>query len=257
MIPPCCICRCLQLHLEAGMWTKARLVLDHHAELSTRQGLGARRWPVSARTWRSTTRATTRPPRRATAACWRRGPGDPVALAALERIASRTGDAPRRFGWPRRPSIAAATRRERAALAMRAAELAETAAHDLPRAAALARRALEAVPATRPRRTCSNGCTRRWGSGASWSRSWSRRGARRERSAIGRRGAAGKSRARRRCGSSGWGRFTRSRLRRSGQGAGALRRVGGAGRRGGRRRCARCCAPPKRPATRWSPPRRR
>ena len=39
---------------------------------------------------------------------------------------------------------------ERAAVAMRAAELAETAAHDLPRAAALARRALEAVPGYAP-----------------------------------------------------------------------------------------------------------
>src|SRR6202012_3984620 len=39
---------------------------------------------------------------------------------------------------------------ERAALAMRAAELAETAAHDLPRAAALARRALGGGPGSAP-----------------------------------------------------------------------------------------------------------
>ena len=124
-------------------------------------------------------------------------PGDPVALAALERIASRTGDA-RGAGarWPRRPSIAAPTPAERAALAMRAAELAETAAHDLPRAAALARRALEAVPGYAPGGAPAGAAaTRRSGAGTRWSR-WSTRragaGARRRR----RRRGATRARAR-------------------------------------------------------------
>ncbi len=73
-----------------------------------------------------------------------------MALVALERIASRTGDAPAQVRLAEAAVDRCSDAAERAALAMRAAELAETAAHDLPRAAGLARRALEAVPGYAP-----------------------------------------------------------------------------------------------------------
>ena len=180
-------------HLEAGNWTKARLCLDHHAELSKDQATGARRWPGSARTWRSITKVTTRPPPRATAACWRRG-------RAIRWRSSRWSGSPRaratrrrRCGWRRRPSIAAATwasaRRWRC----------------VPPSWRRRRRTIcrgrrgwpggrwRRCPATPRRRTCWSGCTRRWGSGASWSRSWRwarPRPAASERSASGATGAA-------------------------------------------------------------------
>jgi hypothetical protein len=136
-------------HLEAGNWTKARLCLDHHADLSkdrdwagTLAGLGAH----LAEHHEGDDEAAAARYRRLLEA----RPGDPVALVALERIASRTGDAPAQVRLAEAAVDRSADPAERAALAMRAAELAETAAHDLPRAAGLARRALEAVPGYAP-----------------------------------------------------------------------------------------------------------
>ena len=95
-------------HLEAGNWTKARLCLDHHAELSKDKDWGATLAGFGAHLAEHHEGDD-----EAAAARYRRlleaRPGDPVALVALERIASRTGDAPAQVGWPRRPSIAAAT----------------------------------------------------------------------------------------------------------------------------------------------------
>ena len=136
-------------HLEAGQWTKARLCLDQHADLSndrdwsaTLSGLGAH----LAEHHEGDDEAAAARYRRLLEA----RAGDPVALVALERIASRTGDAPAQVRLAEAAVDRCSDAGERAALAMRAAELAETAAHDLPRAAGLARRALEAVPGYAP-----------------------------------------------------------------------------------------------------------
>jgi golgin subfamily B member 1 len=135
--------------LGGGEWKKAREALDREADLShdrdwaaTLMGLGAH----LAELHEGNDDAAAGRYRRLLEA----RPGDPVALAALERIASRTGDAPAQVTLAEGAVDRSADPAERAALAMRAAELAETAAHDLPRAAALARRALEAVPAYAP-----------------------------------------------------------------------------------------------------------
>jgi Tfp pilus assembly protein PilF len=136
-------------HLEAGQWTKARQCIDHHAELSTDRDWGGTLAGLGAHLAEHHEGDD-----EAAAARYRRllesRPGDPVALVALERIASRTGDAPAQVRLGEAAVERSADPAERAALAMRAAELAETAAHDLPRAAALARRALEAVPGYPP-----------------------------------------------------------------------------------------------------------
>jgi len=136
-------------HLEAGQWTKARLCLDQHADLSndrdwsaTLSGLGAH----LAEHHEGDDEAAAGRYRRLLEA----RAGDPVALVALERIASRTGDAPAQVRLAEAAVDRCSDAGERAALAMRAAELAETAAHDLPRAAGLARRALETVPGYAP-----------------------------------------------------------------------------------------------------------
>lgn len=135
--------------LAAGQWAKARLALDHQADLSrdrdwaaTLVGLGAH----LAEQHEGDDEAAAGRYRRLLEA----RPGDPVALAALERIASRTGDAAAQVALAEGAVDRSSDADERAALAMRGAELAETAAHDLPRAAALARRALEAVPGYAP-----------------------------------------------------------------------------------------------------------
>ncbi len=135
--------------LAAGQWAKAREALDHQAELShdrdwaaTLVGLGAH----VAELHEGNDEAAAARYRRLLEA----RPGDPVALAALERIASRTGDAAAQVTLAEGAVDRSADPAERAALALRAAELAETAAHDLPRAATLARRALETVPGYAP-----------------------------------------------------------------------------------------------------------
>jgi golgin subfamily B member 1 len=135
--------------LVAGQWSKAREALDRQADLShdrdwsaTLVGLGAH----LAELHEGDNEAAAGRYRRLLEA----RPGDPVALAALERIASRTGDAVAQVTLAEGAVDRSADPAERAALAMRAAELAETAAHDLPRAAALARRALDAVPGYAP-----------------------------------------------------------------------------------------------------------
>jgi len=135
--------------LAAAAWGKAREALDHQADLThdrdwaaTLLGLGAH----LAELHEGNDDAAAGRYRRLLEA----RPGDPVALAALERIASRTGDAAAQVTLAEAAVDRSGDASERAALALRAAELAETAAHDLPRAATLARRALEAVPGYAP-----------------------------------------------------------------------------------------------------------
>jgi tetratricopeptide (TPR) repeat protein len=132
-------------HLSAGRWKEARAALDHQAELTV-----DRDWASALLGLGAHVAEQHEGDDEAAAARYRRvleaHAADPVALGALERIASRTGDASAQVAL----AVATVGRgeepAERAALAMRAAELAETALHDLPQAAALARRALEAVP---------------------------------------------------------------------------------------------------------------
>jgi tetratricopeptide (TPR) repeat protein len=136
-------------HLAGGRWLAARAAVDHEAELTTDRDWGAALLGFAAHIAEQHEGQD-----EAAAARYRRvlevRRTDQVALHALERIASRTGDASAQVAL----AVAAVARAddpaERAALALRAAELAETASHDLTQAATLARRALDAVPGYAP-----------------------------------------------------------------------------------------------------------
>jgi tetratricopeptide (TPR) repeat protein len=136
-------------HATAGRWTRAREALDDQARLTSDQDWAAALLALAAHIAEHEENDND-----AAAARLRRvletRAADPVALRALERIAARTGDARAQVAL----AVAAVGRSvdagERAALALRAAELAETALHDVPQAAALARRAIEAVPGYPP-----------------------------------------------------------------------------------------------------------
>ena|GEM_PF-1735984 len=77
-------------------------------------------------------------------------PSDPVALSAMERIASRSGDVALQIELQSASVGRAEDPGERAALAVRAAELNELGLTDLDTAAAFARRALDAIPGYGP-----------------------------------------------------------------------------------------------------------
>jgi tetratricopeptide (TPR) repeat protein len=77
-------------------------------------------------------------------------PSDPVALSAMERIASRTGDVPLQIELLSGAVGRADDPAERAALAIRVAELNELGMSDLDTATAFARRALDAIPGYGP-----------------------------------------------------------------------------------------------------------
>ena len=194
---------------------------------------GARRWPASARTWRSITRGTTRRPRPATGACWARG-------RAIRSGSSRSSASPRapatrrrRCGWRRRRSIAAPTRPSGRPW--------RCAPPSWPRRRRTIFRARPGWPGgrsrrsrgTRPRRTCWSGCTRRSGSGASSSR-WSRcRRRRRPSASVSASAAPGAGRETPRETSTRFervGALYEERLQDPGQGARPLRRVGRARR---------------------------
>ena len=136
-------------HAAAGRWAQARAALDAQAALTSDPdwavallGLAAH---IAEQLEGDNDTAAVRHHRVLVGHA-----GDPVTLRALERLASRTGDARAQVelavGAVGRTVDAA----ERAALALRAAELAETALHDATQAAALARRALDAVPGYAP-----------------------------------------------------------------------------------------------------------
>jgi tetratricopeptide (TPR) repeat protein len=136
-------------HAAAGRWTRAREALDDQATLTTDQD-----WAAALLGRAAHIAELHEGDNDAAAVRYRRvleiRAADPVTLRALERIASRTGDAQTQVAL----AVAAVGRiaepAERAAVALRAAELAETALHDTPQAATLARRALEAVPGYAP-----------------------------------------------------------------------------------------------------------
>jgi Tfp pilus assembly protein PilF len=146
---PALLAGVVSAHLAGGQWAKARMALDHHAALTS-----DRDWAAASLGLGAHLAEQHEADDGAAAARYRRlldvRPADLVALAALERIASRSGDAAAQVALAEGAVDRSADPAERAALALRAAELAETAAHDLPRAAALARRALGAVPGYAP-----------------------------------------------------------------------------------------------------------
>ena len=133
----------------AGRWRRALRFLDHQAELTVDPEWAAALYSLSGYVAEQHCNDDV-----AAAARFRRvletRPSSGSALHALERIASRTGDSAAQVAL----AVEAVGRVEdpawRAALAMRAAELNETALHALPEAAELARRALDAVPGYAP-----------------------------------------------------------------------------------------------------------
>ncbi|HVR03295.1 MAG TPA: tetratricopeptide repeat protein [Polyangia bacterium] len=136
-------------HGAAGRWTRAREALDQQAALTSDLDWAAALLGLAAHIAEQHEGDNDAAAARHHRVLVSRA-ADPVTLLALERIASRTGDARAQVEL----AVAAVGRSvdaaERAALALRAAELAETALHDATQAAALARRALEAVPGYAP-----------------------------------------------------------------------------------------------------------
>ena len=136
-------------HAAAGRWGQARAALDDQAALTTDRDWAAALYGLAAHVAEHHEGDNDAAAERHRRVLETRA-ADPVTLRALERIASRTGDARAQVAL----AVAAVGRSvdaiERAALALRAAELAETALHDATQAAALARRALEAVPGYPP-----------------------------------------------------------------------------------------------------------
>ncbi|HSZ83593.1 MAG TPA: tetratricopeptide repeat protein, partial [Polyangia bacterium] len=131
-------------HAAAGRWAQARAALDDQAALTSDRDWAAALFGLAAHVAEHHEGDNDAAAERHRRVLETRA-ADPVTLRALERIASRTGDARAQVAL----AVAAVGRSvdavERAALALRAAELAETALHDATQAAALARRALEAV----------------------------------------------------------------------------------------------------------------
>ena len=136
-------------HLGAGRWPRAMALLDHQARLTTdaawAAALNGLSGHIAEHHCGDDEAAGVR-----FARVLEVRPTDPTALKALERIASRTGDSSAQAALAIAAVGRAADPAERAALAMRAAELGETALRDPAGAVDLARRALEAVPGYAP-----------------------------------------------------------------------------------------------------------
>jgi tetratricopeptide (TPR) repeat protein len=136
-------------HLSGGRWARAVELLDRQAELTVDRDLAAALLGLSGHVAERHLNDDA-----AAVARFRHAlevsPSNPATLGALERIASRTGDTATQVGL----AVAAVGRTEdhaeRAALAVRAAEINESVLHDLEGAAAMARRALEAIPGYPP-----------------------------------------------------------------------------------------------------------
>ncbi|HVR61656.1 MAG TPA: hypothetical protein VMU50_07135 [Polyangia bacterium] len=133
----------------AGRWRRVLRLLDHQASLTVdpewAAALASLAGYVAEHHGKDDAAAVERF-RRVLA----RRPNSVGALHALERIAARTGDSAVQVALAVAAVGRAEAPAERAALAMRAAELNETALHALPDAAELARRALDAVPGYPP-----------------------------------------------------------------------------------------------------------
>ena len=235
-----------------GAGRRALALLDRQAELTVRSRLGGgaagpRRAHRRAPPGRRPGGGGALPPRAA-----RCSPSNPSTLAALERIASRTGDTKTQVelavGGRR---ARRGSRRARRAGGARRRDQRERARTTSRRRSAWRARRWRRCPAIRRRCTCSSGSTRRSALGR---HARPRRRRRRRAATPPPRSAPTTSGGRR---LERLGLLYEERLGDPGARDGAVRRVGAAGRApaGGAARAA--CAPPRRRATRWSPPRRR
>jgi tetratricopeptide (TPR) repeat protein len=133
----------------AGRWPRVLQLLDHQAQLTSDP-----EWAAALFSLAGTVAEQHCGDDAAAAERFHRvlgtRPHSMSALHALERIAARTGDAAAQASLAVAAVGRAADPAERAALALRAAELNETALHALPEAAELARQALDAVPGYPP-----------------------------------------------------------------------------------------------------------
>lgn len=136
-------------HLAAGRWRRGIELLDRQADLVADPDYAAVLQAHAAHIAESQLgddEGAARRLRRVLAV----RPSDPVALSAMERIASRSGDVPLQIELQSASVGRAEDPGERAALAVRAAELNELGLADLDTAAAFARRALDAIPGYGP-----------------------------------------------------------------------------------------------------------
>lgn len=136
-------------HLVAGRWRRGIELLDRQADLIVDPEYAAVLQAHAAHiaeSQLSDDEGAARRLRRVLAV----RPSDPVALSAMERIASRSGDVALQIELQSASVGRAEDPGERAALAVRAAELNELGLTDLDTAAAFARRALDAIPGYGP-----------------------------------------------------------------------------------------------------------
>ena len=136
-------------HLAAGRWRRGIELLDRQADLVVDPDYAAVLQAHAAHIAESQLgddEGAARRLRRVLAV----RPSDPVALSAMERIASRSGDVSLQIELQSASVGRAEDPGERAALAVRAAELNELGLADLDTAAAFARRALDAIPGYGP-----------------------------------------------------------------------------------------------------------
>jgi len=136
-------------HLVAGRWRRGIELLDRQADLVVDPDYAAVLQAHAAHVAESQLNDDEGAARRLRRVLAVR-PSDPVALSAMERIASRSGDVALQIELQSASVGRAEDPGERAALAVRAAELNELGLTDLDTAAAFARRALDAIPGYGP-----------------------------------------------------------------------------------------------------------
>jgi tetratricopeptide (TPR) repeat protein len=136
-------------HLVAGRWRRGIELLDRQADLVVDPDYAAVLQAHAAHIAESQLNDDEGAARRLRRVLAVR-PSDPVALSSMERIASRSGDVPLQIELQSASVGRAEDPGERAALAVRAAELNELGLADLDTAAAFARRALDAIPGYGP-----------------------------------------------------------------------------------------------------------
>lgn len=149
-------------HLAAGRWRRAIELLDRQADLVVDPEYAAVLQAHAAHVAESQLADDDGAARRLRRVLAVR-PSDPVALSTMERIASRGGDVPLQIELQSASVGRAEDPGERAALAVRVAELNELGLADLDAAAAFARRALDAIPGYGPALHTLDGLYRRLG----------------------------------------------------------------------------------------------
>lgn len=136
-------------HLSAGRWARAVELLDRQADLATDQEYAAALEALAASVAEQQLADDAGAAQRLRRVLAVR-PSDPVALAAMERIASRSGDVALQIELISSSVGRAEDPAERAALAVRVAELNEQGLGDLDTAVSFAQRALDAIPGYGP-----------------------------------------------------------------------------------------------------------